>query len=184
MTKDSSAQWADLMAKSQKGDRKAYNRLLSEVAPYIHNVLFNKISQKDALDDLVQEVLISIHKSRNTYDASRPFKPWLHSIISYRTMDYFRKHYRRKARQVENIDFTAFENDFVTDTTHAGEYKDIEKALDSLPKKQRKVFNLMRIKGYTAQEVADKMDMTVSAVKVSVHRTAQKLEKKLKGTNG
>ncbi|MAS86928.1 MAG: RNA polymerase subunit sigma-24 [Micavibrio sp.] len=180
MGSDSSKAWPELMAKAQKGDKFAYNRLLSEILPYIHNVLYKKISKKEAIDDIVQEILISVHKSRATYDSSRAFKPWLHAIISYRSMDYFRKHYAKRSQQVENIDFTAFENDFVTNSDHAGEYIDIENALDSLPKKQRKIFDLMRIKGFTAQEVADKMNMSVSAVKVSVHRTAQKLEEKLK----
>ncbi|HBR69933.1 MAG TPA: RNA polymerase subunit sigma-24 [Rhodospirillaceae bacterium] len=67
----------------------------------------------------------------------------------------------------------------VTDPAHAGELKDIEDALASLPDKQRKVFELMKIKGYSASEVASEMGMTVTAVKVSAHRAAAKLKEAL-----
>ncbi len=88
--------WADLMSRSQKGDKAAYNKLLSSIYPYIKNFLRSGIADQSALDDIVQEVIISVHHSMNTYDATRSFKPWLHAIINYRRLDYLRKHYRKK----------------------------------------------------------------------------------------
>ena len=51
--------------------------------------------------------------------------------------------------------------------------------LADLPDKQRKVFELIKLHGYSAQEVADEMGMSVSAVKVSAHRTMNKLKDRL-----
>ena len=57
--------------------------------------------------------------------------------------------------------------------------KDIESALADLPENQRKVFEMIKIHGYSAKEVADEMGMSVSAVKVSAHRTMNKLKDRL-----
>ena len=56
---------------------------------------------------------------------------------------------------------------------------DIEAALKELPERQRKVFQMIKIEGYTAKEVANEMGMSVSAVKVSAHRTMVKLKGRL-----
>jgi RNA polymerase sigma-70 factor, ECF subfamily len=42
-------------------------------------------------EDLVQEVLISIHTHRHTYDQSQPFTPWVHAIARHKFLDYLRR---------------------------------------------------------------------------------------------
>ena len=180
MSEQDDQHWAGLMKQAQKGDKKAYRELLTAINPYILNILYPKISDKSAIDDVTQEILISVHNSMRTYDCKRAFKPWLHAIIHYRTLDYFRKHYKSKITGFEDLDQKAFDNDFVTKPDHAGEYKDIEDALDKIPQKQREIFEMMKIQGYTAQEIANKTGMSVSAVKVSAHRTQNKLKEQLK----
>lgn len=173
---DDEVRWSEWMSLAQKGDKASYSRLLGEIFPYIRNFLYKGIADKSAIEDITQEVLISVHHSMKTYDKGRAFKPWLHAIITYRRIDYLRKHYNKKTTSVEDIDFTAFDNDFVTTTAHIGELKDIEAALATLPKKQRQLIEMMKIEGYTAKEVADKTGMTETAVKVSVHRSLGKLK--------
>ena len=173
-------EWATLMGLAQAGDKKAYRQLLNVIFPYIRNRLFGKISHADAVDDIAQEVLVSVHKSMQTYSTDRPFKPWLNAIISYRQTDHLRKVYRQAPEQV--TDFTEnqdFFNTDVTDPTLAGEYKDIEAAMDSLPEQQKVAVKLMRIDGYTAEETASETGMSVSAVKVNVHRATKKLKQAL-----
>ena len=67
----------------------------------------------------------------------------------------------------------------VTSPEDMTEYKNVEKALMTFPDKQQKIFRLIKIEGYSAAEVAEKMAMTESAVKVSAHRTLEKLKQNL-----
>ena len=182
MSQNSSSQpetWETLAAEAQGGDKRAYNQLLKELVPYIKNNLAATLSP-DAVEDVVQEVLISVHKSLNTYSADRPFKPWLFSIISFRRTDYLRKYYADRKDKAAPLEHAEFQEGIVTNHATAGEYKDIEAALSSLPEDQRRIFTMMKIEGYSAQEVADEMKMNVSAVKVSAHRTQKKLKSMLK----
>lgn len=168
--------WRALAVKAQDGDRRAYADLLRSIAPYIRNVVAPRLANPDWADDIVQEVLLSVHRALHTYSADRPFKPWLYAIISFRKTDFLRRHYSARSHLQAAIDDTNLQGGPVTGYPLAGELKDAEKALQALPDKQRKVFLMMRMEGYTAQEVAEKMNMSESAVKVSVHRTAQKLK--------
>lgn len=176
-----SDEWQEWAIAAQNGDKKAYSKLLSALAPYIKNVIIKSLSNQDAAEDIAQEVLISVHKSLSSYQPDKPFKPWLSAIINFRRTDYLRKYYAqredKKAVTDDNPEFLAAN---VTNPNNAGELKDIEAALETLPEQQRRIFKMIKIQGYTAQEVANEMDMNESAVKVSAHRTMKKLQGLLK----
>lgn len=173
---DREEMWQFWAAAAQDGDKAAYNLLLRDIAPYIRNVLVPRLADTDWADDIMQEVLISVHRSLHTYSPDRPFKPWLLSIINFRRSDFLRRYYAVRGNKKTTTDSAEFKRGHVTEPAFAGELKDVENALALLPVKQREVFTLMRIEGYTAREVADRTGMSVSAVKVSVHRTAKKLK--------
>ena len=173
---DREQMWQEWAEKAQAGDKKAYNLLLRDIVPYIRNFIGPKLANPDWVDDITQEVLISVHKSLKTYSPDRPFKPWLSTIISFRRTDFLRKHYSARDNVSTSTDSLEFMKSHVTEPLALGELKDVEKALESFPEKQRMVFILMKVQGYTAKEVADQLDMSESAVKVSVHRTTNKLK--------
>ncbi len=170
-------EWSDLAQKAQTGDKRAYNTLLTQIAPYIRNSLLSGLANDDWADDITQDVLISVHKSLKTYSADKPFKPWLGAIMNFRRTDFLRKHYSKRENKQTSLDDVGFLKSHVTKPDHAGEYKDIEEALQSVPADQRKVFEMIKIQGFTAKEVANETGMSESAVKVSAHRTTKKLKK-------
>jgi len=179
--KSDSERWQEWAGLAQKGDKRAYSNLLKELHPYICNVIYKGLSNSDAAEDIAQEVLISVHKSLNTYTTDRPFKPWLMSIVNFRKMDYLRKYYGQRQDVTSTTeDNPEFISENVTNDTHLGELKDIEDALSKFSDKQQDIFRKIKIEGYTAQEVANEMDMKESAVKVSAHRTMKKLQGMLK----
>ena len=83
----------DLMIRSQGGDKQAYAVLLEQTSRWLTRFFAQKISP-DAVDDLVQDTLISLHRKRASYDPARPFLPWLAAIARYRWVDRLRQTYR------------------------------------------------------------------------------------------
>lgn len=79
------AAWGDLMAAAQNGDGAAYGRLLAEFAPMLRRTIHRRWGDTD-YEDIVQEVLITLHRVRHTYDPNRPFIPWLMAIGQFRIM--------------------------------------------------------------------------------------------------
>jgi len=171
-----SPNWEELATLSQAGDKKAYHQLLSEIYPYISGVLGKSLSDYSSIDDIAQEVLISVHKALPTYSNDRPFKPWLLSIINFRKIDYLRRYYKKKEDKTSSIeDNLTFEAKNVTDFEHYGELKDVEQALDELSPQQQSIFTKIKIEGYTAIEVANQTGLKESTVKVTAHRAMIKL---------
>ena len=75
--------WSALMASAQHGDRAAYRRLLTEIADLVR--CWRRRSGMDgrACEALVCNVLRTLHRVRHTYQPSRPFMPWLLSVLRY-----------------------------------------------------------------------------------------------------
>ena len=90
------------MRAAQDGDSAAYAALLRELAPLVRRVVSSRrsfLAEAD-VEDVVQEVLISVHAVRATYDPQRPFLPWLLAITRHRLLDAMRRHRRSVGREV------------------------------------------------------------------------------------
>jgi len=167
-----------LMRQSLSGDQKTYTHLLRETSRFLRPFLAQRLNFTGEVDDLLQEILISIHKARHTYDGNRPYKPWAFAIARFRLSDHLRSHYADHLR--EAIDFDELEESLpkpVTET--AVSYESIKEEVEKLPVKQASILRLMHHEGFTSKEVADKMGMTVTAVKVAAHRAYKILRSKL-----
>lgn len=173
--------WQEWAAEAQAGNKRVYSQLLGELAPYIKMRIGAGLANPDWTEEIIQDVLISVHRSLDSYSPDRPFKPWVNAIIHYRKADFLRKHYRNKELNQSSQNNAKVFDQNVTNNAHAGELKDIEEALRKLPVKQQEIFKLLKVQGYSAAEVAQKMDMSISAVKVSAHRATKKLESILAG---
>src|SRR3990172_2011454 len=66
--------WSRLMASAQNGDRRAYEQLLRDVLPFIRTVVARQHRRPDRLEDVVQDVLVTLHRVRHTYDPERSFE--------------------------------------------------------------------------------------------------------------
>jgi RNA polymerase sigma-70 factor, ECF subfamily len=167
-----------LMRAAQTGDKQAYAGLLRESARLLRPYLARRLSFESEVDDLLQEVLISIHKARHTYDGQRPYRPWAYAIARFRLQDYLRAHYADQLRHA--VDIENLENILHEDVTESPiDYESISGEVKKLPGKQAAILQLMHQEGYTAKEVAAKLGMTESAVKVAAHRAYKVLREKL-----
>lgn len=160
------------------GDQKAYAGLLEATARLLRPYLSKRLSQPSEVEDVLQEILISVHKARRTYDGARPYRPWVFAIARFRLNDYLRTCYRdqlRHAGGLEEAENTQAE--YVTETGLS--YESIKAEVERLPGKQPVILQLLHQEGHTAKEVATKMHMSESAVKVAAHRAYKVLRGKL-----
>jgi hypothetical protein len=77
------------MAAAQQGNGGAYRRLLMELKQWLTSFFARRLPDR-AIDDAIQDTLISIHEKRHTYDPRRPFKPWAAAIARYKWIDRLR----------------------------------------------------------------------------------------------
>lgn len=161
-------QLQQLMVASQNGDKVAYRKLLIECDKWLRRYYSNKIHY-DALDELVQETLISLHKKRASFDPKRKFIPWLATIARYRWIDYLRKLYRKGETSIIEETIAAPEDDSVTSKLS------LDALLEKLPEKQVEAIRLVKITGYSIAEASKKTGQSESAIKVNIHRGLKKM---------
>jgi len=175
---DNTDNLAALMKQSLNGDQRAYAELLRETSRFLRPFLARRLSFTNEVDDLLQEILISIHKARHTYDGKRPYKPWVYAIAKFRLQDYLRAHYSDQLHHA--VDFDELEESLHEPVTETGfSYESISGEVQKLPEKQAAILRLLHQDGYTAKEVAEKLGMNESAVKVAAHRAYKVLRSKL-----
>lgn len=180
---DNEGRWSRLMANAQDGDRTAYDRLLREIVPFIEALIAREQRAPDRAQECVQDVLLTVHRVRHTYDPSRPFKPWLAAIARRRSIDLLRRQGRRSAREVS--DDKAYET-FADPQANRGvevyaATEGLSEAISSLPQQQREAVELLKLRELSLAEASQASGRSVAALKVNVHRAIKSLRRRLKG---
>tara|TARA_R110001606_G_scaffold9971_1_gene42562 strand:+ start:2774 stop:3298 length:525 start_codon:yes stop_codon:yes gene_type:complete len=157
-----------LMIKAQGGDKLCYSTLLTECEKWLRRYYARKINPA-AIDDLVQETLISLHRKRASYDPARAFLPWLAAIGRYRWIDSLRKIYRHEHDQLYEEMVADPQDETVTAKVS------LERLLGMIPPKQAEVIGLVKIEGLSINEAAAMTGQSESLVKVNIHRGLKKL---------
>ncbi len=170
---------AALMQAAQDGDRVAYARLLQELVPLLQRLVRRRLGflQPTDREDLVQDILMSLHAARATYDPRRPFTPWLMSIARHRMVDRARRRARLWVNEVLVDEFVESISNEVSDLAGSqyGDPELVQQAVKGLPAGQRTAIELLKLRELSLKEAADVSGMSVSALKVATHRAIKSL---------
>lgn len=174
---------ADLMRSAQDGDANAYAALLREAVPLLRQTVRRRFTflQPQDVEDLVQDILLSLHAARSTYDPTRPFLPWLMAITRNRMADGARRYVRRSANEVADgrlpETFPAEGANMLIES-----YRDAQalmQAMADLPPGQRRAIELLKLREMSLKEASAVSGTSVGALKVAVHRGISALRKAL-----
>ena len=174
-----------LMARAQQGDSDAYVTLLRAITPRIRLLVRARrrfIGDSD-VEDIVQEVLLSVHAVRATYDPARPLMPWLSAIVRYRLADAGRRHARQGAHEigVDNLDVTFQAPIANTREETFGDPDALSQAIAALPPGQRQAVELLKLRELSLKEASALTGMSIGALKVATHRAIAALRRALRG---
>ncbi len=171
MSEEREDRWRGWMLAAQRGDAPLYAKLLTELTPYLRAFVGRRLLDSTASEDVVQNVLISLHRARHTYRPERPFSPWVHAIARNALIDFARQRTRRTKRE------TSLDADHVAEPAVAAVEpraeqlpQALEDALAALPNSQREAVELIHLEGLSVAEAAERAGVTKSALKVRAHR--------------
>jgi RNA polymerase sigma-70 factor (ECF subfamily) len=170
-----------LMREAQNGNADAYRALLTAVTPRIRRIVRARRGFLGVADteDLVQDVLLSVHSVLATYDPSRPFMPWLLAIVRNRLVDAARRYGRQHAHetQVDDVQVTFAELATNTRDEGIGDVEALEHAIRALPAGQRQAIELLKLQDMSLKEAAAATGTSVAALKVATHRAIASLRR-------
>jgi RNA polymerase sigma factor (sigma-70 family) len=176
-----------LMRRAQAGDGDAYAEVLREVTVLVRQIIRARRRglSEEHVEDLAQDVLLSIHAARATYDPARPFGPWLSAIIRFRLADAARRYARQGAHEVSMPD-PAVTFDHRAPNTRADDLTDeiplLAGAIQELPPGQRRAIELLKLQEMSLKEASAATGLSQGALKLATHRAMTALRRALKRT--
>lgn len=181
MTPAQEHELALLMVASQRGDRVAYEALLQGLGHVVTLYVRRRIGPAHWVDDVVQDVLLSLHNARHTWNPERPFAPWFYAVLQNRMIDAIRKH-RRTAAWEEPMNTVPPVVWSATAEAEVIARSDLADAMRHLSPAQRLVIERLKLDEMSVKDVARETGMSESNVKVTAHRGYAALKRFLSGT--
>lgn len=176
------ATWPALMRRAQDGDQAAYRRLLVAITPYLRAMASRFLQSPNDTEDALQDILLTVHTIRRTYDPERPFKPWLAGIARHRLVDRFHGKRRIAAREVAwTLEHETFADPAPNREAGALDGPALQAALRELPAGQRQAIELLKLQEMSLKEAATVSGMSVAALKVATHRGLKTLRRIFSG---
>ena len=164
-----------LWLRAQAGDEAAYREALSRIATRLRRYFMRRLfALPDDVEDLVQETLLALHQQRGTYDPGLPVSAWVHAIARHKLVDLLRRRGRREALN-EPLDELAEDQYLAAAPDEQPARRDLALLLATLPAAQRLAIVLTKIEGLSVAEAARRGGVSVSALKVQVHRGLKRL---------
>jgi RNA polymerase sigma-70 factor, ECF subfamily len=173
---ETEAELKGLMLRGLAGEAGAHARLLVALSFYLRAYFARRLGSEAAqTEDLVQDTLLAIHLKRETYDASQPFTPWAYAIGRYKLLDHFRRQGSRRSVALEDAGVL-----LAAETVEEGAVRrDLDKLLAELPARQRELVEDVKLNGYSIDEAARRQGVSYIAAKVGIHRSLQRLARKV-----
>ena len=172
--------WSQWMVRANTGDAEAYAKLLGEIAGVTERYLRRRFGHSDFIEDCVQECLLAIHRARASYDAARPFRPWMFTIVRHKAIDTLR---RRGTRQRHVVEQRPGEEPPAPNSDPAVALE-VAEALRGLAPEYRDALLMTKLEGHSLDEAARRAAVSVTAMKSRVHRAIKQVRRLLAQEEG
>jgi RNA polymerase sigma-70 factor, ECF subfamily len=163
-----------LWMRAQAGDEVAYRAALTLIASRLRGYFARRLqSMPDEVEDLVQETLIALHLQRGTFDPALPVSAWMYAIARHKLVDLWRRrgHVEARLRSLDTFD----DSEMPAAPEELPARRDLLALLEGLPAAQRRAIALTKLEGLSVAEASLRCGVSVSALKVQVHRGLKRL---------
>lgn len=158
----------ELISLVENDDPKAFAVLYDRHSRPAFSLAYRLMGQRQAAEDLVQEVFLRVWRSTGSYRAERgSVRTWILSIVHHRGIDLLRSNAsrRRTKDKVEASVEKSQPSEAFTEAWRNSQREQVRQALDTLPPEQLKVLELAYFSGYTHVEIAEILDLPLGTIK-------------------
>jgi len=173
----SEADLAAAMLAGRRGDQAAYSHALSEIARLVRARVRRRLGwAANDLEDVVQEVLISVHLKRATWDEARPVSPWVNAIADHKAIDAIRRREREGRLIAASVTVEAIAELIPAPAPERDQVGlDLDRHVAALPTREQEVVRGLTVHGRTVRELASSLGMKEATVRVALHRGLKRL---------
>jgi len=176
---------SDILAKFAVSETRnfAFNQLIRTYQQKVYWHIRKMVIDHNDADDLTQETFIKIWNNLNNFKGDSQLYTWIYRIATNECLNFLTKKKRRFFLPLNNISEELSNKLIASDMISGDEIQlKLQKALLTLPDKQRLVFNMKYYDGMKYEEISEITGTSVGALKASYHLAVKKVEEQLKNS--
>ncbi len=166
--------WQGLLSNTRKAQEVLYKGYYS----YGMSICLRYTSTRDKAKELLHDGFMILFSKPDRFDPNQPFKPWFRRVLVNLCINFFKK-------QQQLVHQTGFE--FIPESTDSQpsaldvmQYDELVQLIHELPPSYRTVFNLYVLDGFSHEEIAGMLEISVGTSKSNLSRAKEKLRVQLK----
>lgn len=175
----------DLVESILHGNIEDFETLMRKYEMIVARFIYNMIKDKQIAEDITQEVFITVYNKLELYNNSNKFSSWILQIAKNKCIDYIRKHKKVNESNIEEI-YTL--KDTKSTPEQIAEFnetkKEVEMFIDGLDEVDKQIILLKYTKDITFDQIAEILDMNLSAVKRRYYKARDSFNAKRKCRSG
>ncbi len=188
---------AELLARYGAGDEAAFREVVSRYKNSLYVFLRHFLNRQDLVEDVFQETFLQLFTSRDSFDTSRPLRPWLFTIAANKAKDALRKQQRTAAIPIgtiaepEEMSFgdvlNALTSDSVTpyEKLQEGETAaQVRRIIANMPENLREILILAYFNKFSYKQMAQILSIPIGTVKSRLHTAVGRFAKEWKEAFG
>jgi len=188
---------AELLARYAAGEEAAFREIVSRYKNGLYAFLRNFLNQHDLIEDVFQETFLQLFNSRDSFDTSRPLRPWLFTIAANKAKDALRKQQRTAAVSMGSIadaqdmsmddvlNAITSDNTMPYDELEDGEIAlQVRKVIADMPENLREILILAYFNKFSYKQMADILSIPIGTVKSRLHTAVGRFAKDWKASFG
>lgn len=170
---------AQAVAQVLAGRADAYAVLVGRYQEALYRHAVGMTGDPDAAADLVQDALVKAYTRLDTCQDPERFAAWVFRILRNRVMDWLKDRRQQTVGLEEETSYAAERDDPGADLDRTEMGRAVERALAALPAAQREAFLMKHVQGLSYEEMAERLETGVSALKMRVMRAREALQEML-----
>ena len=167
----------ELVNEAQRGNEKAFARLIIRYQSYVYAIALNYVTNKEDAEDIVQETFIKLISSLRSFKKDSKFSTWLYSIVYFTCIDWLRKRKGSKKydlKGLENLPSDDLSYNILDKKTNAFY---IQQAFKILTEEDSTILTLFYYMDQSLQEIASIMKISnINTMKVKLFRARKSLK--------
>lgn len=196
-SKDDNPTDAELLTRYSAGDEAAFREIVNRYKNGLYVFLRRFLNRHDLIEDVFQETFLQLYTSRESFDNTRPLRPWLFTIAANKAKDALRKQKRVSAISIgtvadaQDMSFDDVLNILTSDTKVS--YDDLEKSetasrvrqiITDMPENLREILILAYFNQFSYKQMAKILSIPIGTVKSRLHTAVGRFAKEWKSPVG
>jgi len=172
-----------LIRGAKAGDEAAFEGLVRRHYEQIYRWALARTGDRDEADDVTQETLVRLHRHIGSFDGRSAFSTWLYQVTRSAAADLYRKRSRRErlALKVKHespaVAIDPREDEETTDERRASDL--VKTFLEKLSERQREIFDLVDLQGFSTVEVSAMLKMEPVTVRSHLFRARKAIRRRI-----